>query len=112
MESKSAKAKGRKLQQWVRDKLIGKGLKEADVKSTSMGAGGEDVTLSTHAREAFPYSIECKNQERVSIWKAYEQCESNSNGNEPLLIVKRNHHKALAIVDAEHFINRCFYVRL
>ena len=83
MEAKSAKAKGRKLQQWVRDKLIGKGLREADVKSTSMGAGGEDVTLSSHAREAFPYSIECKNQERVSIWKAYAQCEHNSNGNEP-----------------------------
>ena len=96
----------------IRDRLIGKGLSEADVKSTSMGAGGEDVTLSDQARQSFPYSIECKNQERVSIWKAYAQCEYNSDGNEPVLIVKRNHHKALAIVDAEHFINRCFYVRL
>ena len=112
MKTSSAKAKGRRFQQWVRDQLIEQlEIHPEDIESRSMGAGGEDLIMARAAREKFPYSIECKNQERVSIWKAYAQCEHNSNGNEPLLIVKRNHHKALAIVDAEHFINRCFYVR-
>jgi hypothetical protein len=112
MNPQSAKAKGRKLQQWVRDLLVAKGLKTDDVQSRSMGAAGEDVMLSPYAREAFPYSIECKNTERVNIWKAYAQASANAGNYEPLLIVKRNNHKPLAIVDAEHFTNRCFYVKL
>ena len=73
MTPQSAKAKGMKRQQWVRDLLITKGLKTDDVQSRSMGAAGEDVMLSPYARESFPYSIECKNTERVNIWKAYAQ---------------------------------------
>jgi len=38
------------------------------------------------------------------LWKAWEQAEANAKGHQPLLIVKRNRHKALAVVDAEHFI--------
>ena len=30
-----------------------------------MGAGGEDVIMAGLAREKFPYSIECKNQEKT-----------------------------------------------
>ena len=37
-----------------------------------MGAGGEDLIMAG-AREKFPYSIECKNQESINIWKSYEQ---------------------------------------
>ena len=47
MKPQSAKQKGRKLQQWVRDKLIELlDIHPENVKSTSMGAGGEDVILS------------------------------------------------------------------
>ena len=38
-----------------------------------MGAGGEDLIMSRSAREKFPYSIECKNQESLNIWKSYER---------------------------------------
>ena len=111
MKTQAAKAKGRRLQQWVRDRLISKGANFEDVSSTSMGAGGEDIKLSSMARQAFPYSIECKNQERVNLWKAYEQATSNAGKHEPLLIIKRNSSKPLAVVDAEHFINRCYFVK-
>jgi hypothetical protein len=113
MNTQSAKAKGRRLQQWVRDKLISqRGIKEDDVQSRSMGAGGEDIMLSSDARHYFPYSIECKNQEKVSIWKAYEQAESNSGKYEALLIIKKNGKEPLAIVSAEHFIKTNTYIRL
>jgi hypothetical protein len=81
------------------------GHKEDDVTSRSMGAGGEAVLLSTKARAKFPFSIEAKNTERLNLHKAYSQCVDNSKElHEPLLIVKKNHSKPLAVVDAEWFI--------
>ena len=38
-----------------------------------MGSGGEDIIMGKQTRNIFPYSIECKNQEAVNVWKAYEQ---------------------------------------
>ena len=107
MLTQSAKAKGRRLQQWVRDLLLeASDLEEDDIKSTSMGASGEDIQLSPKAREVYPFSIECKNSERISIWKAYSQAESNAKGHQPLLIIKRNNHRPLVVMDAETFIRR------
>ena len=62
MKTASAKAKGRKLQQYVRDEIYRTWphLSEGDVDSTSMGASGVDVLLSPAAREACPVSFECK----------------------------------------------------
>ena len=62
MKAQSAKAKGRKLQQVVRDGVLKRfpSLEPDDVRSTSMGAGGEDVQLSPVARRLFPYQVECK----------------------------------------------------
>ena len=108
MKTSSAKAKGRKLQQWVRDKIISYfrefGLSPEDVKSTSMGAGGEDITLSHSAREMFPYSVECKSHQSMAVYKWYEQAKANSGPHEPLLIIKVNNREPLAVVDADHFI--------
>ena len=73
MKTQSAKAKGRRFQQWVRDQLIEKlNVHPEDVESRSMGAGGEDLIMARAAREKFPYSIECKNQETLNVWKSYE----------------------------------------
>ena len=38
-----------------------------------MGAGGEDLIMARAAREKFPYSIECKNVEKLNVWEAYKQ---------------------------------------
>ena len=38
------------------------------------------------------------------MWKAYEQSQENCKGYEPLVIIKRNRVKPLALVDAEYFI--------
>ena len=73
MKTQSAKAKGRRLQQWTRDQLIEHlFISDEDVESRSMGAGGEDLIMSKDARRKFPYSIECKNVEKVNIWDAME----------------------------------------
>lgn len=56
IKTSSAKAKGRRHQQWVRDKIYETFpvLEDGDVRSTSMGAGGEDLQLSPAARRLFP----------------------------------------------------------
>ena len=105
MKPQSAKAKGRKLQQWVRDKLIEhREVHPEDIESRSMGAGGEDLIMARAAREKFPYSVECKNQEKVNVWESYSQAVENSKDYEPIVVIKRNNHKALVVVDAEYFV--------
>jgi len=106
MKTQSAKAKGRRFQQWVRDKLIEVlSIHPEDIESRSMGAGGEDLIMARAARESFPYSIECKNQEKINLWESYKQATENSGKYEPVVFIKRNNHKPLVVVDADYFIN-------
>ena len=105
MKTSSAKAKGRKLQQWMRDLLIEKlEIHPEDIESRSMGAGGEDLIMSKAARNKFPYSIECKNQERMNIWSAWEQANGNKGIYEPLVVIKKNGVRPLVVLDAENFL--------
>ena len=72
MKTRSAKKKGKRLQNTVRNLLVEKYsevLEPGDIKSTTMGESGIDVQLSPAARKVFPWGIECKNQEAISIWK-------------------------------------------
>jgi hypothetical protein len=108
MKTSSAKSKGRKLQQWVRDLILRlhPDLEPDDVKSTGMGQGGEDVQLSPAARKLVPLCIECKNVEKLNVWAAYDQaCEHRSKG-EPVVVMKKNHREPLVVVDAEYFFER------
>jgi hypothetical protein len=102
----SAKAKGRRLQQQVRDLILSSfpSLEQDDVRSTSMGAGGEDVQLSPAARKLFPYSVECKNLAKIAVFNYYEQSQSNCGNYEPLVVIKQNRSKPLAVVDLDHFM--------
>ena len=105
MRPQSAKAKGRKLQQQFRDLLIEElGIHPEDIESRSMGAGGEDLIMARAAREKFPYSIECKNVEKLNVWEAYKQASENSKDYEPLVVMKKNNHKTLVVLDAEFFV--------
>ena len=106
MKTQSAKSKGRKLQQWMRDLLIEKlEIHPEDIESRSMGAGGEDLIMARAARAKFPLSIECKNQEKVNVWEAYKQAEENSKSYEPIVVIKRNNSKPLVVIDAEYFVS-------
>ena len=91
IKTQSAKAKGRKLQQWVRDLLIEKlDVHPEDIESRSMGAGGEDLIMARAAREKFPFSIECKNVEKLNVWEAYKQAKENAGKYVPIVVMKKN----------------------
>jgi len=107
MNTATRKAKGKRLQKYVCNLILKffPILSAKDVLSIRMGRPGEDVQLSDKAKKIFPYSIECKNQERMKyLWEAYEQAISNSKNLEPLVIIKINKKKPLVVIDAEYFI--------
>ena len=106
MKTSSAKAKGRRLQQRVASLLVESftELQPDDIRSTGMGQSGEDIQLSPLARTKIPYSFECKNQERLSIWSAIEQAEANASEYEPAIVFKRNRTKTYVAIRLEEFV--------
>ena len=107
MKTRSGKAKGRRLQNKVRDVLLehfSEELEPDDIRTAIMGETGEDIKLSPAARRLIPYSFECKNQEKLSIWEALNQAAENSGDYPPVLIFKRNRSKTYVTIELEEFI--------
>ena len=107
MKPQSAKAKGRLLQQWVRDQLITLfGLSDEDIRSTSMGAGGEDILFSPVAARRLGISVECKSRDRIAVYGFYQQAQENCpTSREAVVVIKQNRAKPLVVVDAEYYFN-------
>lgn len=104
MKTSSGKNKGRRLQQWVVKQLVDYlGCHPEDMESRPMGSGGEDIILGRESRRLFPYSVECKNVERLNVWGAYDQAKANCKEYEPIVVMKKNKRKPVVVVDAEHF---------
>ena len=113
MKPQSCKAKGRRLQQKIVDDILKAfpHLKDDDVFSTSMGCGGEDVKMSPATRNLLPLSIEAKNQEKLNVWEAYSQAESNCPQNiTPCVIFKKNNTKTYAMISWDTLLS--LYVEL
>ena len=106
MNVRSSKAKGRRLQNKLRDILrkVFPSLEEDDIKSQTMGMTGEDIVLSPAAKKKIPYSFECNNVERLNIWKAIEQAESNCEDRTAVVVIKRNRTDTYAVLNLDKFI--------
>ena len=106
MKPRSAKNKGKRLQNQVRDLILEKfnSLESDDVRSITMGESGEDILLSPAARKLFPFSTECKNQEKINIWSSLEQAETNSGNHTPIVIFKRNRSKTYVALEFEKLL--------
>ena len=110
IKTSSAKSKGRRLQQHVRDLLLEKtekyGLVSGDIESIGMGQSGRDVLLSPAAEKVVPFDIETKNQEKINIWSAIEQAEYNTKkGRIPMVVFKRNRSKVYACIELDKLID-------
>lgn len=112
MRPSSAKNKGRKFEQEIvllEQKYTGLG--DDDITYTSMGAPGRDIKKSSRAYEMLPIIEECKHLAKIAVYKYYEQAKSHvrkkgDEGREPMVFIKQNNSKPLAIVDAEWFIRK------
>jgi hypothetical protein len=105
MKPSSAKAKGRALQNFIRDRLRALfSLPDEDVVSTPMGVSGIDVQLSERARKACPYAFEAKSYAKIAIYKWWKQAEDNATAElSPILVVKQNYGKPLVVMSWETF---------
>ena len=107
MKPRSAKAKGRRLQNTVRDELrqAFPMLENDDIKSQTMGMPGEDIVLSPAAKKKICYSFECKNVEKLNVWATIKQAEDNSEDRYPVVVIKRNGTKIYAVLEFDQLIN-------
>jgi hypothetical protein len=65
-----------------------------------MGQSGSDIILRGDAKRLFPFGVECKCVENLSIWKALKQAEEYG---EPLLFFTRNHTEKYVCMRADAF---------
>ena len=95
MKMRSRKAKGRRLVAELREAILRAfpELQREDLLIQPTSVGGEDLKLSPAAKRLFPFAVECKNQERIAIWSAIEQAESNAQGSLPAVCFSRNRVK-------------------
>ena len=107
MKTRSAKSKGRRLQNQVKELLLEAftELEPDDIRTAIMGETGEDIKLSPAARREIPFSFECKTQEKINIWESLNQAEENSGDYPPVLIFKRNRSKTYAVLEIDDFID-------
>jgi hypothetical protein len=109
MRTSSRKAKGRRLQNWVRDELLKlfTQFTDEDIFCAIMGESGADVKFSPQAQKLLPYSVECKNKETFKgIYDVMKQAKSNTKITHiPLGIIKMNNELPLALIDAKVLFN-------
>lgn len=111
MTSSSRKSKGRRLAQAVREEVLKAfpQMNEEDCTVTPSGVNGPDVVLTPAFRKDFPFSIECKNNETISMWAAIKQAKSHLKPDmHPMLVIARNRQEPWICMPMESFFNE-FY---
>ena len=108
MKTSSAKAKGRRACQELRDLILKRypSLQADDVRVQSSGSTGEDLLLSPAARAILPLTFECKNVEALNVWAALKQAAQHAEATQymPALAFRRNHSELYVAVRAEDFL--------
>lgn len=105
--TRAAKQKGRLGQNEIRDKLLETfpELEPDDVKSTTMGDGGEDIQLSPAARKKMPISVEVKRRKSgMKIqYDWIEQAKRHGKG-EPVLFFRADRKDWIVMISLEHYM--------
>ena len=108
MKTRSAKYKGKRLQATVRNAIVQQfpHLANDDVQVTIGSEPGPDIKLSPRAQSVFPYSVECKNVERLNIWSALSQAQRNTQaGTTALLVFGRNRAEPYVAMQLAEFMH-------
>lgn len=94
IKTSSAKGKGRNLQYWVCERIaemFGIKFVQSDdtclVHSREMGQHGTDICLRGELYNKFPFDIECKAQESLSIPDWVRQARANTKKGRKWLVV-------------------------
>ena len=106
---RSRKSKGSAFQGYIRDLLLEKyegKLEKDDIKSAIMGESGMDLHLSPAAQKLFPFAVEAKRTEKMSVPAWWEQAKANATDKlKPIIITKQNRKEPLVIMSLEDFLS-------
>lgn len=106
---RSKKAKGQRLEKKVAQRIRQLGL---DNDAKRMPASGSMYGWESDIFTHLPYKIECKNQEKVSLWEWWEQTKAQETPYKPgILVVGGNYRPPLAIMDLDTFLNLLLEVK-
>lgn len=110
----SAKNKGRQLQYTVCEMIADKFNVKFDqnddsglIQSRPMGQHNEDIILRGNLKEQFPFSIECKNCEKINLSDWIRQAKNNIKENTDWLLIFKKHTlgtKPLVCLDFDTFL--------
>lgn len=105
---RSAKAKGKKLEKYIKDTIQELfSLTDDEIRVTIGAENGADVKLSRSAQKILPIKIEAKAREGLTtIYKFYAQAQSHEGKDlEPIVIIRSNRMPSLAILNFEYLMN-------
>lgn len=98
MKTKSCKAKGRRLQNHVRDCVREFWCEDARVRI--MGEKGDDVYVDSPDWSLY---VECRNRQSISIWSWMDKISKKCGDKFPLLVIKKNHKEPLVVIKLMDF---------
>jgi len=108
MKQRSRKIKGKRLQNFVRDKILKTFpyLKKKDVVCVENGIQGPDIILSKIGLKFCPFQFEIKNQEKLKgIHQWYDQANKKiSKELSPVVVMKMNGSDPLVVIDFKTFL--------
>ena len=81
------------------------GIPDTEVKPTPSGCTGEDIDMSTAAKDVLPMSFEVKTYKgRKFFYKVFDQCERNTpEGEIPTLYIKSNYEDGVFLIKENDF---------
>lgn len=101
MKASGKKQKGARLERKVAAEFRRKGF-----EAKRMPMSGAIEGFKTDILGKIPFSVECKNQEKVKLWEWWQQAKQQEKPFKPaLLCISSNFRPILAVVELETIIN-------
>jgi len=108
MKQRSRKVKGRRLTNFVRDKILKafSHLRAKDIVCTEYGLPGPDLITSKVCRALVPFQWEMKNQQKMKTnYTWLKQAAKGAGSLTPVVVCKQNSREPLVILSFKEFIN-------
>ena len=108
MGGKSSQQKGKRFEREVA-KQINKKFENANCRRTPLSGGMDfkgDICSINDNSIISEFSFECKNQEKLNIWKALEQSRNDApQRTMPVVVFRKNHSLDYIALELEDFLN-------
>ena len=107
MKPKYNSIKGRKLQTYLRNKLLKvfPHLKENDIDVAKTGENGPDIKLSRIAKRLIPYQFETKSQQRMKTIYSWHRQASKKTNLDGVVLMKSNGQDPLVVITLDLFLD-------